>query len=276
MPIPDADPELPGLRLVPTADGLGDALVDEAPLVLQVHDQQLMTMRTPGRDEDLALGFLLGEGIALSAADVASLRFVPGDANARRADEVHVALRTAPDARVRGRLSRTHEIRSSCGICGVADAESMLDDLPPLLPGIPKLRADRVPELLQVLRAHQPLFRRTGGCHGAVLATVDGRVLGHGEDVGRHNALDKAIGMAARTGADFATAVAVLSGRAGYDLVVKCLRLRVAVIVSVSAPSALAFELCRSAGATLLGFARGEDFRVHCDQGRLQPRRQEG
>lgn len=269
MSVPDSPGRVPGLRLVATADGRGDALVDEAPLVLSVHDQQLMTMRTPGRDEDLALGFLLGEGIVRTKDDVASLRAFAGDAAERRADEVQVVLHRAPDAAVRGRLSRTHEIRSSCGICGVADPDALLDELPPLLPGVPQIERARVPELLARLREHQPLFARTGGCHGAVLATSAGRVLGHGEDVGRHNALDKAIGMAAREGADFASAIAVLSGRAGYDLVIKCLRLRIAVIVSVSAPSALAFELCHAAGATLLGFARGTDFRVHCDAGRV-------
>lgn len=270
MPPADDALPLPGCRRVATVDGLGDSLVEEGPLLLRVHDQQLMTMRTPGRDEDLALGFLLGEGVVRSAGDVASLALAPGDPAARRADEVQVTLRTPPDAAVRGRLARTHEIRSSCGVCGVADADALLDELPPLLPGSPVLLRERVPPLLALLRAHQPLFARTGGCHGALLATADGTVLGHGEDVGRHNALDKAIGMAARAGADFPSAIAVLSGRAGFDLVTKCLRLRVAVLVSVSAPSSLAFELCRSAGATLLGFARGDGFRVYTDAARLR------
>ena len=248
------------------ADGRSDLLVREEPLLLVVHDQQLLTMRTPGRDQDLALGFLLGEGIVARADDVLGSDFVAGDPEARTADELRLSLRTSPGPQQRSRLARTHEIRSSCGVCGLADVGSMLDEQPPLLPGVPKLTHARIGALLAALAARQQLFAATGGCHGALLAEAHdgGEVLGAGEDVGRHNALDKAIGEAARRGADFARCIAVLSGRAGYDLVVKCLRVRVPVIVSVSAPSALAFDLCHAAGATLLGFARGERHQVYC------------
>jgi FdhD protein len=250
-------------------DGTRDRLVREEPLLLVVHGQQLLTMRTPGRDEDLGIGFLLGEGVVRSPRDIAHVELRPGEPARDRADELHIALRTPPDAQVQGRLQRTHEIRSSCGVCGVADPQRLLDDMPPLLPGVPRVPRDLVPRLLETLKDHQPLFHATGGCHGALVARDDGAVLGHGEDVGRHNALDKAIGMAARAGADLGKAIAVLSGRAGFDLVVKCLRVRLPVIVSVSAPSALAFDLCHAAGATLLGFARGSQYRVYCDGGRL-------
>jgi FdhD protein len=251
------------------ADGTIDVLVREEPLLLVVHDQQLLTMRTPGRDQDLGVGFLLGEGIVNAPADVRSVEFRPGDPAARRADELHVTLQAPPSAAVRGRLARTHEIRSSCGVCGMADPAALLDDMPPLLPGVPKVARAVLPRMLDELRRRQPLFAATGGCHGALVADAAGTVLGHGEDVGRHNALDKAIGMAARAGCDLAHGVAVLSGRAGFDLVVKCLRVRIPFVVSVSAPSALAFDLCDAAGATLLGFARGNDYRLYCDGGRL-------
>ena len=136
---------------------------------------------------------------------------------------------------------------------------------PPDISGGMKLRAG----LARALGERQQLFASTGGSHGALLATADGDVVACGEDVGRHNALDKAIGAAAAAGAPLAECVAVLSGRAGFDLVVKCLRTRVAVIVSVSAPSALAFDLCAAAGATLVGFARGDSHRVYCGAERL-------
>lgn len=254
-----------GAAMRPRADGADDALVREEPLLLAVHGQQLLTMRTPGRDDDLALGFLLGEGIVATPAAVRAIALQAGDPSAGEPDTARVELATPPDAAVRGRLARTHEIRSSCGVCGVADVQRLLDAMPPLLPGVPRLSRDRVPSLSALLRAHQPLFAATGGCHGAVLVTAEGAVLGHGEDVGRHNALDKAIGMAARGGHDLTRAIAVLSGRAGYDLAVKCLRVRIPVLVSVSAPSTLAFDLCAAAGATLLGFARGNTFAVYCD-----------
>ncbi len=182
---------------------------------------------------------------------------------------MRVLLRQAPDAALRRRLQRTHEIRSSCGACGLVDPAQILEDTPALLPGLPRLRRSAIPGLLARLQEHQPLFAATGACHGAVLCDAEGRVLGHGEDVGRHNALDKAIGMAARAGRDLTRAIAVLSGRAGHDLVVKCLRVRVPVIVSVSGPSALAFDLCQQAGATLVGFARGDRAQVYSDAARL-------
>ncbi|MCB9885668.1 MAG: formate dehydrogenase accessory sulfurtransferase FdhD [Planctomycetes bacterium] len=265
------DPEQvpPGAATRRRADGRDDQLVREEPLLLVVHDQQLLTMRTPGQDEDLAVGFLLGEGIVPRADDVAALRFVAGDPEAQRADELQIDLRTAPAELARARLARTHEIRSSCGVCGVADPQTVLDGTPPLLPGVPRLPTARIDTLLTELRRRQQLFAATGGCHGALIATAAGEVRGFGEDVGRHNALDKAIGMAARAGADLPACVAVLSGRAGFDLVVKCLRVRIAVIVSVSAPSALAFDLCATAGATLLGFARDGRFETYCGGERL-------
>jgi FdhD protein len=249
------------------ADGRLDRLVEEEPLLLVVDGQPLLTMRTPGRDEDLAVGFLLGEGVVRRADEVGEMT-----AHAAREDrpaELQIRLRSGPSPLAKARLTRTHEIRSSCGICGSADLQAALDGALPLLPGVPRLPRRSVAELLAALRARQPLFDATGGSHGALVADAHGRLLGHGEDVGRHNALDKAIGMAARSGADLGTAIAVLSGRAGFDLVVKCLRARVPVIVSVSAPSAAAFDLCNAAGATLLGFARGDSFVTYCGAERL-------
>ena len=259
-----------GARQRQLADGRSDQLVGEEPLLLVVHGQQLLTMRTPGRDADLALGFLLGEGIVEQAADVTGLQQHAGDAAAKRADEMHITLAREPGEMARSRLSRTHEIRSSCGVCGVTDAATILEDTPALLTGVPRVKRATLSQLVEELRRRQELFASTGGCHGALIANADGTVTGFGEDVGRHNALDKAIGEAARTGADLPASVAVLSGRAGFDLVVKCLRVRLPVIVSVSAPSALAYDLCHDAGATLVGFARGERLQVYCGAERLE------
>ncbi len=252
------------------AHGQTDLLVREEPLLLTIGQSRLLTMRTPGQDEDLALGFVLGEGLARSRADVESLAFSPGSDDGERPDEVQVRL-AAPAAEVARRLARTHEIRSSCGLCGMSDLQGLLDDAGPLLPGTPKLERAAIPLLLASLAQRQPLFQATGGCHAALIAGPDGQVHGHGEDVGRHNALDKALGMAARSDFDLAHGIAALSGRAGADLVLKCLRVRVPVIVSVSAPSAFAYDLCAAAGATLIGFARGQDWRLYTDSGRMSP-----
>jgi FdhD protein len=267
----DAPPEPSGAATRRLADGRGDLLVREEPLLLVIHGQQLLTMRTPGRDEDLALGFLLGEGIVRQPQDVSSMRALAGDPAAQRADEMHVTLAHEPDPLARSRLARTHEIRSSCGVCGVADPATVLEGTPPLLPGVPRVPASRLSALVRELHERQSLFAATGGSHGALVAGGDGSVWGHGEDVGRHNALDKAIGQAARSGADLGAAIAILSGRAGYDLVVKALRVRIPIVVSVSAPSSLAFDLCEGAGATLVGFARGDRLQVYTGAGRIVP-----
>ncbi|MEY4674473.1 MAG: hypothetical protein RL148_2257 [Planctomycetota bacterium] len=249
--------------------GTADQLVREEPLLLRIHDSQLLTMRTPGQDEDLALGFLVGEGIVQGPGGVAGTEFVPGDPARLQADELRVRLVKPPDAAVRGRLARTHEIRTSCGVCGVSDPQQLLEDMVPLLPGTPRVSRAQVHAMAALLQERQELFAATGACHGALVASPDGTVHGFGEDVGRHNALDKAIGAALRTGTDLTRAVVLLSGRTGYDLVVKCLRARIGVIASVSAPSALAFDLCHAAGATLLGFVRGNRLQVYCDAARL-------
>lgn len=266
------DPEPPeGAARRQLSSGRADLLVREEPLLLVIHGQQLLTMRTPGRDEDLAVGFLLGEGIVARAEAIASMQAQQGDPDAQRTDELHITLRSAPDSLTRSRLARTHEIRSSCGVCGLADPATVLEGTPPLLPGVPKVAVARIQELVQELQRRQELFAATGGCHGALVTGSDGTVQGFGEDVGRHNALDKAIGQAARAGVELAHSIAVLSGRAGFDLVVKCLRVQIPVIVSISAPSALAFDLCSAAGATLVGFARGPHHEVYSGAERLVP-----
>ena len=152
----------------------------------------------------------------------------------------------------------------------MTDVDAILEETPPLLPRSPRLARDRIPKLLEQFEQLQVQFRATGACHGAGLFTPDGELLGHGEDVGRHNALDKAIGVAVRSGHELARAVALLSGRAGFDLVLKCLRLRIAIILSVSAPSAMSFDMCKAAGATLVGFVRQGRHKVYWDSGRLE------
>ena len=246
----------PGAVPRPLADGRTDLLVREEPLLLDIAGQPLLTMRTPGRDEDLAVGFLLGEGVIGSVGEIAGMTFTAGDAAARRADTLLVTLNTPPDATVRGRLQRTHEIRSSCGACGLADPHEILDGTPPLLPGVPKLtRADLV-ALTARLQQHQPLFAATGGCHGALLLARAGTVLGHGEDVGRHNALDKLIGALAREGVAPDSGFVAVTSRASYEMVQKVAAFGAGLLVAVSAPTSFAVRMAHQANITLVGFAR--------------------
>ena len=124
--------------------------------------------------------------------------------------------------------------------------------------------------MVSLLETKQALFARTGGCHAAGIFSAEGELWASAEDVGRHNALDKAIGLAARAGRDFGQAIAVLSGRGGFELLLKSLRVGIAVTASVSAASSLAVEIAEETGATLVGFVRDAKLpRVYADDGRL-------
>jgi FdhD protein len=254
-------------------DGEEDSLIREEPLLIKVDDQQVLTMRTPGDDLNLALGFLLSEGVIQRVDDIERHTFTAGDPGELRADTIELHTHERSRGEIRGRLTRTHEIRSSCGICGLTDPNELLETTPPLLPGLPRLSTAQIEAFRLEFEARQPLFAETGACHGAVIFDASGAVHGAGEDVGRHNALDKAIGAASRAdtraGHDLSQAIAVLSGRAGYDLTIKCLRVGIPVILSVSAASALSHDLCSAAGGTLVGFLREGRMKIYCDGGRI-------
>ncbi len=267
-----------GARSVRTDRG-DDEVIVEAPLVIVVAlpgggEETVLTMRTPGHDADLALGFLLGEGIVRAAGDVERLELLPrgsagapGDCDAARAT-LRAGAPLGPVARER--LTRAHAVRPSCGLCGLASAEGLTRGLPELEAGRPRTSLAALTAMLTRLRAEQPLFAATGGCHAAgVFDAATGEPWALREDVGRHNALDKALGRAAADGRDLAGAAAILSGRGGYELVLKALRLGVPIVASVSAPSSLAVELALERGQTLVGWLRDGTGRVYSDDGRL-------
>jgi FdhD protein len=250
-------------------DGSQDDLIREEPLQIAAGGGEVLTMRTPGDDEHLALGFLLSEGVLDRVAQVRAVRAVPGIRAQLQPDRIEVDLAGVDASRLRGRLTRTHEIRASCGACGLTDVDALLEGIKPCLPGVPRMSLALLHTLRADFEARQVAFQRTGACHGAAIYDEHGALHGFGEDVGRHNALDKAIGRAARAGTNFQRAIALLSGRAGYDLVLKCLRLGMPAILSLSAPSALGFELCHAAGCTLVGFLRADRCKVYSGAGRL-------
>jgi len=258
----------PGAAARQLDGGESDLLIREEPLVIEAGGQRVVTMRTPGDDANLATGFLLSEGVITSPDAIAGIEFEAGDPSELRADTLKVDV-DPKNAVIEGKLSRTHEIRSSCGICGLADPDELLEELPPLLPGTPSLTTAGIEQVRASFVSNQRLFDRTGACHGAEIFGPDGATWGRGEDVGRHNALDKAIGAAACAGHELAHGTAMLSGRAGFDLVLKCLRVRIPAILSVSAASALSFDLCSAAGATLAGFVRPGRLKVYCGHGRI-------
>jgi FdhD protein len=259
-----------------------DTLAGEEPLEIRLDGRPLaVTMRTPGADMDLALGFLLGEGIVGTSADVASMRYCVGtdgagptgalDAEGRPTYNVlDVALAPGvppPDIDP----TRNFFTSSSCGLCGKASIDAVrlrsryrvADD--PL-----RLGPETVTGLPDAMRRTQRLFATTGGLHAAALADAAGRILAVREDVGRHNAVDKVIGWALRDGqVPLRGRVLMVSGRASFELVQKALMAGLPMLAAVSAPSTLAVDLALEAGMTLAGFVRGQSMNVYSGDHRL-------
>lgn len=235
------------------------------------------TMRTPGRDIDLVHGFLLADGIVTSPQDIVSIRYCEGSVIEQdEADEsaaygrntynvVDVELGAAAAERAAGR-QRGAMTTSSCGVCGTATIADILANqrYPALSESVGSvdpvgpLPSELLVALPDRLREGQRLFGKTAGVHGCALFGPDGQLLDLAEDVGRHNAMDKVVGAALREGRlPLASAVAVLSGRASFDLVHKAALAGVRFVVAVSAPSSLAVDLAQATGITLVAFVRG-------------------
>jgi FdhD protein len=225
-----------------------------------------VTMRTPGHDAELAMGFLHGEGLIRSRGDVACVREGGPDGNV-----VYVELSAAhaPDT---SRLQRNFYATSSCGVCGKASLAALagMFDLPAVDDGL-RVDSSLLTSLGDVARAAQPGFRDTGGLHAASLFEADGRLVASFEDVGRHNALDKLIGsMLLDDALPLVRFVLHLSGRASFELVQKAAVAGIPVVAAVGAPSSLAIELAERTGMLLAGFLRDDSFNVYSHAERLR------
>ncbi|MEV5540666.1 formate dehydrogenase accessory sulfurtransferase FdhD [Saccharopolyspora shandongensis] len=252
-----------------------DTLTAEEPMEIRVGGRPLtVTMRTPGHDFDLAVGFLVSEGVIGSADDVTSIRYCAGatsdGGNTYNVVDVALAAGVAPpDAS----LERNFYTTSSCGLCGKASLDAVRTTTTwPL--GEDSLRID--PSTLAVLpdrlREAQRVFDSTGGLHAAGLFTADGRLTCLREDVGRHNAVDKVVGDALRAGRlPLRDSVLMVSGRASFELVQKAVMAGIPALAAVSAPSSLAVDLAADAGLTLIGFLRGTSMNVYSGAERLRP-----
>jgi len=232
-----------------------DAVAREEPLEIRVRGRSIsVTMRTPGHDDELAVGFLLSEGLIGAARDV--VRVEP---SARHPEGNVINVFLAPHVDVDfDTLTRHVFASSSCGLCGKASIEQVQCHFAPI-PVEDNLRiaADTLQRLPDVLRSGQATFDRTGGLHAAGLFNLDGDLIALREDVGRHNAVDKVLGDALRRDRLPLDRHALLvSGRASFEIVQKALAGRVPIIAAVSAPSSLAVEMARDSGQTLVGFLR--------------------
>jgi FdhD protein len=239
-----------GQHAIVEREGVEDAVAVEEPLEIRVDGEPVaVTMRTPGHDDELAAGFLYGEGLVTSAPTV------------RLAEDM-----AANTVDVAGPLERPLDARrfyttSSCGICGKGALEEVAIHAPSLPDG-PVLGRELLASLPDRLR--QPTFELTGGLHAAGLFDGAGELLVAREDVGRHNALDKVIGRALFDGLLPLHAHAIcVSGRLSFELVQKAAVAGAPILVGVGAPSSLAIELAEDRGMTLCGFARGGRVNVY-------------
>jgi FdhD protein len=249
-----------------------DRLVGEEPLEIRAAGPRqepvavAVTMRTPGHEDELAVGFLVTEGL-IDQADVATVEHGDPATLARPDDTVVVRLSRPFDA---SRVAERHFVATaSCGICGKASLDEVALRTEPLAAG-PTVDPDVLLALPGQLRSGQAVFERTGGIHAAGLFDRDGELLALREDVGRHNALDKLIGAEALAGRlPLSDRIILVSGRIGFELVQKAAVAGAPILCAVSAPSDLAVDAGSRLGMTLVGFLRGERFNVYSGPERL-------
>jgi len=239
------------IKRVPGSAG-DDLVVVEEPLEIRVGDRPLsVTMRTPGDDFDLAVGFLFTEGLLRDPAEIESIRHW-GSPNV-----VRVAVSVPLDL---SKVQRHFYATSSCGICGKASIDAIRVQAPPI-ESAARIDSDVLARLPDALRTTQPAFDATGAIHAAAAFTAGGMLVRAREDVGRHNAVDKVIGSLFLEGRR--AEVLVVSGRAGFEIVQKAVVAAIPIVVAVGAPSSLAVDLARESGQTLAGFVREGRFNVY-------------
>lgn len=248
-----------------------EEVAHEEPLELRVDGVPLaVLMRTPGHDEELARGFLLTERVVSSLTEVVSVRHCTTSPTPE-SDENVMLVRLREDVRFDLERFRRHTYASSsCGVCGKATIENAAALAEPVTAKT-TISRDALRGAPDALRAAQPAFAATGGLHAAGLFDRSGALLLAREDVGRHNAVDKAIGAAAATGLALEEVALVVSGRVSFELVQKAAAARVPILAGISAPTSLAVRAARSLGLTLIGFLRGEAMNVYSGVQRIEP-----
>jgi FdhD protein len=285
MPVSDPIPVATDSAAMPvqvhrvSAAGLAvqrDLLAVEEPLEIRLgyelsgertHRVLSVTMRTPGHDRDLALGFLFTEGIVVMREQVVSVH------PCKSGNAIRVDLRPGVAVNL-ARLERNFYTTSSCGVCGKTSLEAVrVCNGHRVSPG-PVVAAHVIHRLPAGLRAAQAVFDRTGGLHASALFDTNGTLLSLREDVGRHNALDKLIGaefLAGRT--PLSDAILLVSGRVSFELVQKAVVAGIPILGALGAPSSLAVNLAHEHGMTVLGFVRPDSFNIYSGAQRIHSTR---
>jgi FdhD protein len=251
-----------------------DTLVVEEPLEIRLDPQSdslVVTMRTPGDDFDLVIGFLYNEGIIQRKSDLISLRYC-SDAksvgnNSQNIISVNLSGRTEIEF---SNLQRHFFMSSSCGVCGKASINSLRQRGARSVAASFKLDASVLYGLPERLRSAQKNFAATGGLHAAALFDSQGTLLRVREDIGRHNALDKLIGaLLLAEELPLRDSIIMISGRASFEVMQKCIMAGAPMLCAVSAPSSLAVSMAEAFGVTLVGFLREHRFNIYAGSGRV-------
>lgn len=240
-----------------------DTLAKEEPLEIRVRGRNVaVTMRTPGRDAELAAGFLLTEGLIRKRGDVVGIAHGRQGEAANYHNTLNIFL--APSVHLDfNRLTRHVFASSSCGLCGKASIEAVHQHFPPIKSTL-TVAAKTLTELPDRLRAAQTTFAQTGGLHAAAIFNAGGKLMILCEDVGRHNAVDKVIGQGfLESKLPFGRHILLVSGRASFEILQKALAARIPIVAAISAPSSLAVDFARANGQTLVGFLRGATMNIY-------------
>jgi FdhD protein len=236
---------------------LPDDLTIEEPLEILIGSKTLATtMRTPGHDEELAAGFLVSEAIVQARDEIAQI-------SADRDNRVIIDLKGGVKLKLNS-TKRFGTISSSCGLCGKTSIDAIRQNFPAITSKEIRVNIETLLSFSEKLRNAQTDFARTGGIHAAGIFGVDGELKIAREDIGRHNAVDKAIGRAFLDGSvPLDTHLLLVSGRASFEIVQKALAAGVPIVAAVSAPSGLALSFARESNQTLIGFLRPPSFNIY-------------
>lgn len=245
-----------------------DQLAVEEPLEIRLVSPQqtvAVTMRTPGADFELTAGFLYSEGVVSHREDIHQMSYcvdpnIDGD---QRYNIINVALKDGlrPDLQP---LERHFFTTSACGVCGKASIEALQLRGCPVISTDIQVPAQVIYNLPEQLRSSQGIFTATGGLHAAALFDNQGQLLSLREDVGRHNAVDKLVGLALLASElPLSNHIVMVSGRSSFEILQKCITAGVPIVCAISAPSSLAVALAKEFNITLIGFLRGQRFNIY-------------
>lgn len=255
-----------------------DPVASEEPLEIRVQwhkdgsiitNNITVTMRTPGNDFELAIGFLFSEGIIQSALNIVDVHFSDEKTDEQPYNIVTVVLDKGVELDPE-KYTRNVYMNSSCGVCGRTSLQMVRNASPKRPIGEFSIVSKELQRMQRVLRNEQELFSRTGGVHASGIFTIEGKLLQLHEDVGRHNALDKVIGSSLlKQKLPLSNTILLVSGRASFELVQKAILAGIPFLASVGAPSTLAVEMAQDFGITLVGFLNEKRFNVYTGEERI-------